>query len=422
MSQPQTSSPSVQPPAAAPTGAGTPQLDGRGWLGLPRTFWVLWVGMLINRAGGGVFCLLAVYLTVQRGLRAELAGLVISLHAAGGVFAGPIGGALADRFGRRATLLAGTLTAGALMLALGLARATGTIFVLAPLLGFCTQLSGPAAQAAIADLVEPADRTRAYGLTYWAINLGFAIAASVGGVLAERSFTLLFVIDAVTTLVYGAIVFLYVPETRPVVLAAPTTRTSLADLLAPFRDRALMTLIATQALVLLVFTQVIVALPLDMSAHGLSTDRIGVLLGLNGVVIVLLQPLAIRLTRRVAPVSLLSAGAALTGIGVGSLALASDALSYAVATVIFTLGEIGFSIATPPLIARLAPPERRGAYQGTNQLTWGVASFLAPVVGSAVLAHAGSRVLWLGCLVAGLGGAVLHWTVTRRRIEERLGR
>ena len=195
---------------------------GVGPLGLPRTYWTLWTGMLLNRLGGTVFFLLGIYLTRERGLAPELAGLVISLYAAGGLFAGPVGGALADRFGRRATLLVGTACAGTLMLALGLSRSTGAIVVLAPLLGFFTDVCRPPLQAAVADVVPPAERTRAYGLLYWAINLGFAGASVCGGALAERHFSLLFIIDALTTFAYGAIVFFGVPETRPAL--APSGR------------------------------------------------------------------------------------------------------------------------------------------------------------------------------------------------------
>ncbi len=141
-----------------------------GPLGLPRTYWVLWTGILLNRLGGTVFFLLGVYLTRERGLRPELAGLVISLNAAGGLFAGPVGGALTDRIGRRATLLTGTALAGTLMLALGFARSTLAIVVIAPCLGFFTDICRPPVQAAVADLVPPADRPRAYGLLYWAFR------------------------------------------------------------------------------------------------------------------------------------------------------------------------------------------------------------------------------------------------------------
>jgi MFS family permease len=386
----------------------------RGLLGLPRTYWLLWTGMLLNRLGGSVFCLLSIYLTSQRGFSPELAGLVMCLYAAGSTIAGPLGGALADRVGRRATLIASTACAGTLMLALGYAPTSGAgaILVLAPALGFFSDLCRPPLQAAVADVVAPAQRVRAYALLYWAINLGFAGAAAFGGALAEHHFGLLFLIDALTTFAFGVIVLVGVPETRPASALAPghPRRPGAHALLEPFRDRRFMTFVATQFLLLLAFAQVFVSLPLDMRAHGLGTLQIGWLLGLNGVLIVIAQPIALRFVRGFSDRQWLAAGAALTGIGLGVNALAGGAPVYAVSAVLWTLGEIGFSSATPALIAERSPIDRRGAYQGTYQFAWGVATMGAPVLGALILARLGGPVLWLGCLVACVGSAALNLT------------
>ena len=382
-----------------------------GWLDLPRTYWLLWSGVLLNRLGGSVFFLLSIYLTRERGLSPELAGVVISLYAAGAVLSGPAGGVLADRIGRRATLLLGTGCAGALMLTFGFVRTrgAGALTVLAPLLGFFSDLCRPPLQAAITDVVPPVNRTRAYALLYWAINLGFAGAAIVGGALAEHHFVLLFVIDGLSTFVYGTIVFVGVPETRPALPAQLASAPRLSALITPFRDRRFMSFVLIQLLLLVAFAQVIVALPLDMRNHGLSTMQIGWLLGLNGVAIVIVQPIALRFVRGLSQGQWLAGGAALTGLGLGAMALAAAGpVIYAAATILWTMGEIGFSTGAPAIVAELSPIDRRGAYQGTFQLSWGVASMVAPLVGPPVLAHLGGPVLWLGCLAACLAAATLH--------------
>lgn len=393
--------------------------DGRvGPLGLPRTYWMLWSGMLLNRLGGSVFFLLGLYLTRERGLRSELAGLVMSLYAAGGLLAGPVGGALADGVGRRLTLLGGTAASGLFMLALGGARSTLSIVVLAPLLGFCTDLCRAPLQAAVADVVPPEDRARAYGFLYWAINLGFAGASAVGGLLAVNHFGLLFVIDALTTFAYGAIVLVGVSETRPALapeIARTRQRTGpVSGMLAPLRDRPFVSFALIQVLLLVAFAQVIVALPLDMRAHGLGIRQIGFLLGLNGVFIVVAQPLALRYVLGRRHVHWLAAGALLTGLGLGAMAFAGGALVYVVSAALWTLGEIGFSTASPAIVAELAPVAQRGAYQGAFQLTWGTAIMVAPALGSLVLARLGSEALWGGCLVVCLAAAALHLRVTGR--------
>jgi MFS family permease len=403
--------------AVAPANdVGACSKDGRvGPLGLSRTYWTLWAGMLLNRLGGTVFFLLGLYLTRERGLSPELAGLAISLYAVGGLPAGPVGGALADRFGRRTTLLVGTTCAGALMLALGFARSLGAIFVIAPLLGFFTDACRPPLQAAVADVVPIQDRSRAYGLLYWAINLGFAGASVLGGALAEHHFAALFVVDAITTFAYGAVVFFGVPETKPThaVRTGPVAR-PWSGLVEPFHDAPFVKFVLIQVLLFLAFTQVIVALPLDMRARGLSLQAIGWLLGLNGLYIVLAQPVALRLVRKRSHAEWLIVGCLFTGLGLGATAFASGALGYALSGVLWTLGEVGFSTAAPALVAEFAPVVRRGAYQGTYQLAWGTASILAPTLGTFTLARAGSGVLWACCLVLCFVAAALHARVTAR--------
>lgn len=389
-----------------------------GWLGLPRVYWMLWTGMLLNRLGGTVFFFLGIYLTRERGLRPELAALIISLYAAGGLVSGPVGGALADRVGRRVTLLVGTTLAGVLMLVLGFARSNVAIAVVAPFLGFFSDLCRPALQAAVSDVVRPQDRTRAYGLLYWAINLGFAGASAFGGVLAERHFALLFVIDAVSTFAYGAIVFFGVFETRPAP-AAGAERASRAPFLTPFRDRPFVSFVLIHVLLLLAFSQVIVALSLDMTAHGLGLSQVGWLMALNGVYIVILQPIALRSLRGLGHVQWLVAGAVLTGLGLGATAFAGGPLVYALSGLLWTMGEIGFSTGAPALVADLAPREQRGAYQGTFALGWGIASVAGPSLGSFVLVRFGSTVLWVGCLFVCLVAAALYRGVTGKHVKAR---
>jgi MFS family permease len=391
------------------------ELHGRpGPFGLARTFWMLWAGMLLNRLGGTVYFMLGIYLTRERGLRPETAGLVISLYAAGGLFAGPLGGMLADRVGRRKTLLLGTACAGTLMLALGFARSIEAIVVIAPALGFCTDACRPAVNAGIADVVPPAERARAYGLLYWAMNLGFSVAAAFGGVLAEHHFTLLFVIDGLTTLAYGAVVFVGVPETRPRSASGAAVDRSGFAFAGPLRDRAFVSFVLAQVPLLVAFAQVIVSLPLDMQAHGLDVKTIGWLLGLNGVCIVVFQPIALRALRGMRPLAWLVAGCVTTGLGLGANALAATAPMYVLTGVLWTLGEIGFSTGTPTLVANFAPADQRGVYQGTYQLAWGASSMLAPTVGTLMLARFGGGALWAASFASCIVAATVHSTVTAR--------
>jgi len=400
------------------------QSQRRQWYGLPRGFWYLWLGTLINRLGGFVSTFLAIYLTERRGYAVESAGLVVALYGAGSLCAGPLGGILADRMGRRKTLLIALLGSSAAMVNLGLARAYPHIAVGALLLGCLGDLGRPASNAAIADLVPPSERPRAYALLYWAINLGFAGSAILAGMLAKYDFLLLFLGDALTTAVFGLIVILRVPETRPSAAAAvedagqggaPVGRS--VGLLAPYRDPVFLTVVLIQFAVAWCFCQSISSLPLDMSSHGIPMPRYGQLIALNGIFIVLLQPMVVRVIARTRRSHALALGALLTGVGFGLCALGHSQVLYAVSIIVWTLGEITLSPVVPTLIADLAPRELRGSYQGAYQLAWGGAALLGPSLGGLIMGHFGAHTLWLICIVLGVGAAWLHLIAAPARRE-----
>src|SRR5215831_15569531 len=110
------------------------------WRGLPKTFWWLWAGSLVNRLGACVFPFLALYLRETRGFAVENVGLVIALYGIGSTAAGPLGGALSDRIGRRATLLLATVAGPAAMLHMAGAQSVRHILVSMALLGLCSEL------------------------------------------------------------------------------------------------------------------------------------------------------------------------------------------------------------------------------------------------------------------------------------------
>jgi MFS family permease len=372
--------------------------------GLPTPFWFLWAGMLLNALGGFLYTFLSLYLTRTRGLSVEQAGFISSLFGIGGLCSGPLGGALADRLGRRPTLLISTgLTAAAIM-QLGWARAPVYIGFSALCVGLLAGMWRPAAYAAAADLVAPEHRTRAYSLLYWASNLGFAGASVLAGALARIDMWLLFVGDAATTFLFGVLVLLGVPETRP----AADEKAPPRSLLVPYRDRVFVAFALAQLPLGWMFWQANVTLPLDMGSHGVSLARFGQLISINGILIVLLQPLAVSWVVRRRRSRALALGALLIGLGFFLPALRPSVPIYAAGIVVWTLGEIIVSAVTPALIADLAPPDLRGSYQGGFQLCWGASSLLGPALGSLVLGRLGAWALWGLCLLLGAAAALGH--------------
>jgi MFS family permease len=245
--------------------------------GLPRGFWYLWTNTLINRIGSFVVILLAIYLTQKRHFTPAFAGFVIGLWGAGGVIGTMVGGVLADRWGRKPTFLIALYGAAGMMLLLGLARGKVEIAAAVVLLGMLTEASRPAMQALMIDIVPERDRIRAFSLNYWVVNLGFAFAATTAGLVAGLDYTLLFLLNAATTV--ATLVALKVREptrARPAV-AIPSPARAASErgrgLRAVFADRVFLSFVCVNVLTSLVFMQHISTLPISMATDGLPHPR-----------------------------------------------------------------------------------------------------------------------------------------------------
>lgn len=402
----------VKEPAAA-VGAA-PAHGRRGTLaaqvgGLPGPFWWLWLGTLVNRAGTFIEPFFVLYLTGPQHVSVQTAGVVLTIWGLGSLVSQPIGGFLTDRFGRRTTLAASLSATAVALLVLSLARGLVAIGILVFLLGCVADMYRPASTAAVADIVAEPERTRAYALQFWAVNLGFSVAAMSAGVLLHFGFTVLFVLDAATTFTFGMLALRFVPETKPKTHHEKARLTDPLRLLAA--DRLLLAATAFLLVYAVLYLQVSVTLPLAVTHAGLSASVYGFVIAINGVLIVIGQPLTIGWLAARPRRHTLPAGMALVGVGVAATGLCNRPWQFAITVVIWTIGEIGTAGSFQALIASLAPEHMRGRYAGALGLAWGASGLLAPLLGASAFAYS-PTLLWTACLVAGLvaaGGQ--HWLV-----------
>jgi len=385
---------------------------------LPASFWYLWVGTIVNRLGGFAVPFLMLYLTARLGMAPTSAALLVSVLGAGSFVAQLTGGELSDRLGRRPVMMLSFFVAPVAMIVLGLTHETALLFVAMFVLGFFTDLSRPAINAAVVDLVPAERRSRAFGYIYWAINLGAALAPIIAGLLANFDYFLLFVGDALTTAVFGVIVLTRIPETQAVEVAIEARVPTGARVGRALRDPILLFFVGLSLLIGIMYSQAHVTLPLAMAANGLPPSDYGLAIAVNGALIVLIT---LQISRRVAKLPrylVMATAGLLLGTGFGLTAFASTLPLYALTVLVWTLGEvIGASIA-PAIVSELSPPAMRGLYQGIWGSSWGLAFFIGPAVGGFVFDHYGSNALWattfvIGVIVA-LGFIVLSVPARRR--------
>ncbi|MGW0667258.1 MDR family MFS transporter [Streptomyces sp. NPDC002746] len=382
--------------------------------GLPREFWWLWTSTLVNRLGAFVATFMALYLTLDRGYSASYAGLVAALHGLGGVVSSLGAGVMADRFGRRPTMLVAQVSTAVSVAVLGFMVHPVAIAGVAFFVGMSSNASRPAVQAMIADIVPAEDRVRAFSLNYWAINLGFAVSSAGAGFIAEYSYLAGFVGEALMTLFCAVVVFMKVPESRPEKAVARTGADGAPGgpdnddvrLGTVLRDGRFMGVVGLSFVIALIFQQGYVGLPVAMGTDGFSSSDFGTAIAVNGVLIVVLQIPVTRFIQHRDPRRLLIVSSLLAGYGFGLTAFAGSVAVYALTICVWTVAEIVNAPVQNGLVVQLSPAHGRGRYQGMYTLSWAAAALVAPLLSGVVIDHFGAGWLWGMCAVLGTVAAL----------------
>ncbi|MFC9691280.1 MDR family MFS transporter [Kribbella sp. NPDC056951] len=366
---------------------------------LPRAFWALWVCQLVNRLGSFVQPFLVLYLTQDRHLSAGTAGAVAAAVGAGSVVSQFVGGWLSDRVGRRATMLICFFGTAVALVLLGSARSMPMIWATAFAVGLLGDLFRAAVSATVADLLEPGERVRAYGLLFWAINLGFSVSTVSAGVLASLGYGLLFWLNAGTSVVAGIVIWTMVPETRPKLEEGTSRRPLLPVVL---RDRIFIGMVLIQIGYATIYFQGYSTLPLAMARDGLPSSLYGTVIGLNGVVIVILQPLLVKRLATFDRPKLVGVSMLIVGLGFGLGAVVHNWWGYALSVVVWSIGEIGFAAVIGAVFADIAPTDLRGGYMGIFGMSFGFGSVIGPLAGPNALQHLGPTMTWIGVALLGV--------------------
>lgn len=376
---------------------------------MPRPLWFLLAGTFLNRFGGFVAYFLVLFLT-ERGYSPSAAGGAASVYGAGALVSALAGGHLADRLGRRETIVVSMVGAAAATLVLSRFPSLPIILAASALAGLFAELYRPASAALIADLVPSDRRLTAFASYRLAINAGTAAGPAAAGLLATRSLSLVFVADAVSSLAFGLVALVALPSVRR--LGTRVARpVSLA--LALRADKAFLLFLAASTLAAMIYFQSQSTLPLHVAATGHSSATYGALISLNGFVVLCAELPLTTVTRRLPHAATIAAGYALVGGGLALTGVATSVVALGATVLIWTLGEMICQPLAAAHVADLAPAGLQGRYQGLFAFTGGLGLVLAPAIGPALLT-ASATTLWLGCLAAGLAAAMLVLRSNRR--------
>lgn len=404
---------------------------------LPKPLWVVQSGIALNAFGTGlVMPFVIIWLHDVRGVSLAEAGASLAAFGALSLAVTPLSGILLDALGGRRVLACGC---AALAIAYGVLPVCATAWQAALALALAGLGNGafhPACSEVLVALT-PADRRHtSFALSRAGGNLGLGLGAGIGGLIASTqapgSFDVLFLGDAATFALFGAIVL----GTRLPTRHAPTRAEQAEGWSAVFRDRPFLAFVAFNAVVAAAgYAQLEAALPVFARHHaGLSDSLVGLIFVANVAAVVVLQMPISRLVegrRRMRALALCTVTWAIAWL----LAAGSGIVSGVVAPVVLVLvaaavvgsAECVHGAVSGALTADLASPGLRGRYLSLSVGAWGLGFAVGPALSGVLL---GSAPLALWFLLAGVclaaGGSVLvlekhvpeHARITPRRQAE----
>src|SRR6266498_1847566 len=277
----------------------------------PRPVWILFAGIFLNKFGTFVVPFLTLYLTRQ-GFSLGDAGLAMGAYGLGRLGAAFLGGHMADTLGRRKTIALSMVLAAVSMMGLSEARSLTAIVLLTGLASLTGELYLPACGALLADLVPEHQRVTAYATYRMAFNAGWAFGPAAAAFLAAHSFLWLFVGDALTSILFGAVAWAWLPHG----VRSTRSEAGWGEAWVALRpDRRLHQFFLATLFIGLVFHQFVSSYGLHVTALGFSDATYGALLSLNGLLVVLFELSLTTQSRRFSSRPVMAAGFLLMGAG-----------------------------------------------------------------------------------------------------------
>ncbi|MFI6155536.1 MFS transporter [Kitasatospora sp. NPDC051170] len=381
---------------------------------LPRTVRLLLLARVVNRLGAFSLPFLTALIRTDHGASLTTAGLVTAAFGLATIPSRLAGGRLADRIGRRSTIVLGLCGCALAQAAIAASRSLPSAVAAAVLLGLAFELYEPPSQALVSEAVPPQHRVRAFSLFSAAIAAGAMGAGLLAALLGRWDLRLLFLADAATCLACALLIRLALPRDRP---ASPPAET--APPIRPLRDPRLVSVLATGTAYALINQQTVMSLPLALAREGRPAADAGLLFTAAAATTVLAQPLTrLPAIERLSTPAALALAHLLLAAGLTGYALARSLPALIAAAAVMSLGDLLVIGRAYALVADLAPPGAAGRYLAVFGTSWGIAATLAPVLGTQLLAHAGTTALWSTSAALCLLLAAVHLRVTPRSPDE----
>lgn len=388
--------------------------------GLRKEIWLLSLITLINRAGTMVIPFLSLYLTKNRGFSLEEVGWILTFFGLGSVTGSWLGGKLTDKIGHYKTMAGSLILSSILFVLLQFPTSFWSICIGIYLVMTVADIFRPAVFVAINAYSKPQNRTRSITLIRLAINLGFSAGPAIGGIIIETGgYSGLFWVDGLTCLMAGILLLRLLHPKR----SSTEFEDIVANAKSAMSDKLYLIFVFAMMLFGFIFIQYFSTMPLFYSeSHNLDEFEIGLLLGLNGLMIFLFEMPLIKFmeSRRHTAIGYVILGTLLTGLSFLVINL-TDWVGVLVAGMLLaTIGEmIGFPFSNSFALSR-SDGKKRGSYMALYSIAFSVSHIFGHNSGMQLIDNFGFEFTWYTMLGLALFACFLLYILKGRLRKEQV--
>ena len=361
---------------------------------LRREVWLLALITFINRAGTMVIPFLSLYLTKSRGFSLEEVGWILTFFGLGSVTGSWLGGKLVDSIGHYKTMAGSLLISSVLFVLLQFPSSFWGICCGIFLVMTAADIFRPAVFVAISAYSKPQNRTRSVTLIRLAINLGFSAGPAIGGlIIASAGYSGLFWVDGITCLLAGILLLKLLHPKK----AIENVKEVNLNPQGVLKDFPYLIFIAAMVLFGFIFLQYFSTMPLFYAQqHGLTELEIGLLLGMNGFLIFLLEMPLIKYleSKKVTAIFHVIVGTILVGLSFVAVNLTGWIGILVIGMLLMTIGEmIGFPFSNTFALIR-ADKGKQGSYMALYSIAFSLSHIFGHNTGMQLISKFGYIFTW----------------------------
>jgi MFS family permease len=357
-------------------------------LGLPRIRGAegFLIAIFIDALGTGLFLPFSLlYFHDAAGLPLVTVGFALSIATIFTLPIAPLTGWLVDRFGARYVVIVAQLLQCAGFLGFLVVNSAPTLIAFALLAGVGQRMFWSAYFTLVADIAEPSERDRWYGLSGAAQNIGLALGGPLAGLLVasggQLGYHIVVIANCASFLLAAVLLLFGVHTQRP----QQHEVAEVGGYRSMMGDRPFLILTLTGVLYALgsMFFGLGIPIYITTTLHQ-PTWAIGLVLAFNTILLAMLQTIVVRQLEPYRRTRALMLSGLLWGLWCGATALAILIpfwllLPYIFGvTCLYTLGELINGATSNALVAAVSPDALRGRYLAFFQFSWSIASIVAP--------------------------------------------